>query len=56
MGGQQRRDIEVAVDVVGPAVQENHGRTAGGTGFGITDAQHAGIDVHDGAEGSEAAR
>ena len=42
---QQRRDVDKAVDVVGPAVQQNDRRAIGGAGFGVTDIQHAGIDL-----------
>ena len=42
---QQRRDVDKAVNVVGPAVQKNDRRTIGGTGFGITDIEQAGIDL-----------
>ena len=48
---QQRRDIDEAVDVVGPAVQENDRRAIGRTGFGIADIEHAGIDLLQRAEG-----
>ena len=43
--GQQRRDIDIAVNVVGPAVQKNDRRTIGGAGFGVSDIQDAGIDL-----------
>ena len=42
---QQRRDIDKAVNVVGPAVQKNDRRAIGGTGFGVADIQDAGIDL-----------
>ena len=47
---QQRRDIDVAVNVVGPAVQKNDRRAIGGTGFGVADIQDAGIDLLQRAE------
>ena len=42
---QQRRDIDIAVNVVGPAVQKNDRGTIGGAGFGVSDIQQAGIDL-----------
>ena len=42
---QQRNDIDEAVDVVGPAVQEDDGGTVGGTGFGIADIENASVDL-----------
>ena len=42
---QQRRDIDKAVNVVGPAVQKNDRRAIGRTGFGVADVQDAGIDL-----------
>ena len=42
---QQRRDIDKAVNVVGPAMQKNDGGSVGGAGFGIADIEHAGIDL-----------
>ena len=42
---QQGRDIDEAVNVVGPAVQKNDRRTIGGAGFGIADIEDAGIDL-----------
>ena len=42
---QQRRHIDEAVNVVGPAVQKNDGRTIGGTGLSVSDIQGAGIDL-----------
>ena len=47
---QQRRHIDKAVDVVGPAVQQNDGRTIGRAGFGIADIQATGIDLLEGAK------
>ena len=48
---QQRRDVDVAVDVVGPAVQQDDRRTIGGAGFGVADIQDAGVDLLQRAEG-----
>ena len=42
---QQRGHIEVAVNVVGPAVQENHCRAVGRPGVDVPDVQQAGIDL-----------
>jgi hypothetical protein len=42
---QQRRDIDIAMDVVGPAVQENDHGTIGGAGFGVADIEDGGIDL-----------
>src|SRR5918993_198215 len=42
---QQRRHIDVAVNVVGPAVQKNYRRTIGGAGFSVSNIQDAGIDL-----------
>ena len=36
---QQRCDVDEAVDVVGPAVQEDDRRAVGRTGFGVADVQ-----------------
>ena len=47
---QQRRDIDIAVDVVGPAVQKNDRRAIGGAGLGVADIQDAGIDLLQRAE------
>ena len=47
---QQRRDIDKAVNVVGPAVQKNDRRAVGGAGFGVADVQDAGIDLLQRAE------
>ena len=43
--GQQRRDVDIAVDVVGPAVQQDDRRAVGRTVLGIADIQNAGIDL-----------
>src|SRR5918998_3104821 len=42
---QQRRYIDIAVNVVGPAVQKNNRRTIGGAGFSVSNIQDAGIDL-----------
>ena len=47
---QQRRDIDKAVDVVWPAVQQDDRRAVGRTRFGIADIQHAGVDLLQRAE------
>jgi hypothetical protein len=49
-GRQQGRDVDIAVNVVGPAVQEDDRRTIGGTGFRISDIQKTGIDLLQGSE------
>ena len=48
--GQQRGDLGVAVDVVGPAVQQDGDGPVGGPDVGVADVQNAGIDLLDGAE------
>jgi hypothetical protein len=47
---EQRRDIDEAVNVVGPAMQEQHRGTVAGTRLGVSDVQHARIDLLDRAE------
>src|SRR5262249_16844258 len=42
---QSRRDIDKTVNVIWPAVQQKHGRTAGRAGLGIADAEDTGIDL-----------
>src|ERR671911_2205598 len=42
---QQRRDIDEAVNIVGPAVQKNYRRTIGGAAFSVSNIQDAGIDL-----------
>ena len=39
------RDIDKAVNVVGPAVQQNHNGPIGGTGLCVTHIEDAGIDL-----------
>ena len=41
---QHRRHVDVAVDVIGPAVQKKDDRTAGGPVLGIPYVEHARID------------
>ena len=47
---QQRSDIDIAVNVVGPTVQKNNWRTIGWTSFSISNIQDAGIDLFYGAK------
>ena len=42
---QQGRDVDIGVDVVGPAVQQDDGRAVGGSEFGVADAQDPGVDL-----------
>ena len=42
---QQRGDIDEAVDVVGPAMQQDDRRTVGRPGLGVADVQQAGVDL-----------
>src|SRR5437763_711552 len=42
---QQRRNIDKAINVLGPAVQKNHHWSIGGTGFSVTDIEAAGLDL-----------
>ena len=44
-GSEQGRHVDEAVDVVRPAVQQDHGGPFSRTGFGIADVQYAGIDL-----------
>jgi hypothetical protein len=37
--------IGIAVNVIGPAMQEDDGGTVGRAGFGKADAERAGVDV-----------
>src|SRR5271166_1784334 len=53
---QQRSNVDKAVNVVGPAVQENHGSTIGGTCFNVADVEETCIDLLDGPEGTIRAR
>jgi hypothetical protein len=43
-------DIGVAVDVVGPAMEQNHRRAVGGAGLDVAEVEDARIDLLDGAE------
>ena len=47
---QQRGDIDIAVNVVGPAMQKNDRGTIGRAGLGVSDIQDAGIDLLQRAE------
>src|SRR5436853_1396566 len=47
---EQRDNIHVAVNVVGPAMQKNHRWAAGGPGLDVTDVQLTGIDLLQRAE------
>ena len=44
-GREQGGDVDKAVDVVGPSVQENDGRTVRRAGLRIADVEHAGVDL-----------
>jgi hypothetical protein len=44
-GCQQRGDIDIAVDVVGPAVQKHDYWTVRGAGFGVTDIEETGVNL-----------
>src|SRR5262249_11440731 len=43
--GQRRSDVDKAVNVVGPTMQQNDRSAVGGSGFGISHIQEAGIDL-----------
>src|SRR4029077_10088430 len=43
--GQQRRDVEKTVNVVGPAMKENDDGAIAGAGLGVSDIEQAGIDL-----------
>jgi len=43
--GQQRRDIDKAVNVVWPAVQQNYRGTIGRAGFSVSNVEEAGVDL-----------
>ncbi|MNY19296.1 hypothetical protein D3C86_1527220 [compost metagenome] len=45
------RDIDIAVDVVWPSVQQQHDRAVCGAGFCITDAEYARFNLLQGAKG-----
>jgi len=42
---QQWGDLDEAVDVVRPSVQQEHWRTAWGTRFGVADVEDPGMDL-----------
>lgn len=44
-GGEDGRHIDEAVDIVGPAVEQDDGGPVGGAGFGIADIEETGIDL-----------
>ncbi len=46
-----RRHVDIAVNIVGPAVQKHDRRTIGGTSFSVSDIQETGIDLLQQAEG-----
>ena len=47
---QQRGDVDKAVNVVGPAVQQEDCRSIGGAGFRVPDVQHSRVDLLQRAE------
>ncbi|MNN67479.1 hypothetical protein D3C81_1831160 [compost metagenome] len=51
LGREQRRDFIVAVNVVGPTVQQDHHRAVCWAGFGIGDVKHASLHMLERAEG-----
>src|SRR5580693_2859755 len=53
---QQRSNVDIAVDVVRPTMQENHGSTIGWTCFNVADVEETCIDLLDGPEGTIRAR
>jgi hypothetical protein len=46
---QHRGDLEVAVDVIRPAVQQHDRTTVAGTGLGVANLQQTGVDLPQGA-------
>src|SRR5690606_30781188 len=50
LGGQYRGDVGVAVDVVGPDVEQDDGLAVGRACFGVPDVEVAGVDLFDRAE------
>jgi hypothetical protein len=46
-GGQLRGHLGVAVDVIGPAVEQENGWTVCRAGVGVPDIEHAGVDLLD---------
>src|SRR5258705_12639476 len=47
---QQRRDVDIAMNVVGPAVQKDDRRAIGWAGLRIADIQDTGLDLLQGHE------
>src|SRR6266478_3781037 len=45
--GRQLRDVDAAVDTVGPSVEQDCRRTVGRSGFGASDVESARIDLLD---------
>src|SRR5262249_45017731 len=45
--GEERRDVGVALDVVGPAVKEHHSAARGWAGIDVADVQHTSVDLLD---------
>lgn len=43
--GELRRDLRIGVDVIGPAVEGDHGWPVGGAELGVTDAEFARVDL-----------
>ncbi len=52
--GEDGGDVGVAVDVVGPAVEQDDGLAVGRACVGVADAQVAGVDLFERGEGSSA--
>src|SRR5260370_20389911 len=48
---QQRGNVDIAVNIVGPAVQKHDRRTIGGASFSVADIQYARIDLFQRTEG-----
>src|SRR5580700_3807526 len=53
---QQRSNVDIAVNVVRPAMEENYRSTIGGTCFNVADVEETCIDLLDGPEGTIRAR
>ncbi|MGO9427720.1 hypothetical protein [Rhodoblastus sp.] len=53
---QRGRDIDVALDVIGPAMQEHDSRPFGGTCFRISDIEDTGVDLLQRGEGAIGSR
>jgi len=43
--GEDWRNFDVVMDVVGPAVEQDHGGAVRRPGLGITDIEHTGVDL-----------